>query len=98
MRNRWVKKPDSLVVVVKLTARLVSVMVTLAPARPAPDSSSTVPTMFPYTAWATAATGVASVAKEKQTTATISRMAAPPLERADDHRSLLFDTDQTVSR
>jgi hypothetical protein len=42
-----VKKPDSLVVVVKLTARLRSVMVTLAFARPAPESSVTVPTMLP---------------------------------------------------
>ena len=37
IRNRCVKKPDSLVVVVKLTARFVSVMVTFAFGRPAPD-------------------------------------------------------------
>jgi hypothetical protein len=42
-----VKKPDSLVVVVEVIARLVSLMMTLAFATAAPEGSTTVPTTLP---------------------------------------------------
>jgi hypothetical protein len=47
MRDRCVKKPDSLVVAVKITDRLKSVMVTFAFGTPAAEESTTVPTMLP---------------------------------------------------
>ena len=68
------KKPDSLVVVVKVTALLVSLMITFAFGTAAPDGSTTVPTMLPYTAWARAETGMDRVATKRQLNATALRI------------------------